>query len=145
MTALLNIFVCLVTLFCVSIAGASALHVARDAGQADPISGLRWQQVADPNHPAAPPRLTLVRGAGTGLSGHRELRRPALCVRAGDHVLVHGKDAGSSTFSLEAMALENGACGDRVRVRVAVTGALAEMSVLGSGVGVLSDKAAAWR
>jgi hypothetical protein len=145
MTALLNIFVCLVTLFCVSIAGASALHVARDAGQADPISGLRWQQVADPNHPAAPPRLTLVRGANRGLSGHRELRRPLLCVRAGDHVLVHGKNAGSSTFSLEAMALENGACGDRVRVRVAVTGALEEMSVLGSGVGVLSDKAAAWR
>ena len=145
MTALLNIFVCLVTFFCVSIAGASALHVARDAGQADPISGLRWQQVADPNHPAAPPRLTLVRGANTGLSGHRELLRRVLCVRAGDHVLVHGKDAGSSTFSLEAMALENGACGDRVRVRVAVTGALAEMSVLGSGVGILSDKAAAWR
>jgi len=145
MTALLNIFVCLVTFFCVSMAGASALHVARDAGQADPISGLRWQRVADPKHPTAPPRLTLMRGADTGLSGHRELRRAALCVRAGDHVLVHGKDAGSSTFSLEAMVLENGACGDRVRVRVAVTGALAEMSVLGSGVGVLSDKAAAWR
>jgi hypothetical protein len=145
MTALLNIFGCLVTLFCVSMAGASALHVARDAGQADPISGLRWQQVADPNHPAAPPRLTLVRGANTGLNGHRELRRPVLCVRAGDHVLVHGKDAGSSTFSLEAMALENGACGDLVRVRVAVTGALAEMNVLGSGMGVLRDKAAAWR
>jgi hypothetical protein len=145
MTALLNVVVCLVTLFCVSIADASALHVARNAGQADPISGLRWEQVADPNHPAAPPRLTLVRGAHTGLSGHRDLRRAALCVRAGDHVLVHGKDAGSSMFLLEAMALENGACGDRVRVRVAVTGALAEMSVLGSGVGVLSDKAAAWR
>ena len=145
MTALLNIVVCLVTLFCVSMAGASALHVARDAGQADPISGLRWQQVADPNHPAAPPRLTLVRGADTGSSSHRALRRAALCVRAGDRVLVHGKDASSSTFSLEAMALENGACGDRVRVRVAITGALAEMSALGSGVGVLSDKAAAWR
>jgi hypothetical protein len=145
MTALLNVVVCVVTLFCVSMAGASALHVARDARQADPISGLRWQRVPDPNHPEAPPRLTLVRGADTGSSSHRELRRPALCVRAGDHVLVHGKDAGSSTFSLEAMALENGACGDRVRVRVAVTGALAEMSVLGSGVGVLSDKAAAWR
>jgi hypothetical protein len=145
MPPLLNIFVCLVTLFCVSMAGASALHVARDAGQADPISGLRWKQVADPNHPAAPPRLTLVRGADAGSSSHRALRRPALCVRAGDHVLVHGKNAGASTFSLEAMALENGACGDRVRVRVAVTGALAEMSVLGSGMGVLSDKAAAWR
>ncbi|HZD44559.1 MAG TPA: hypothetical protein VE109_00635 [Acidobacteriaceae bacterium] len=145
MTALLNIFVCLVTFFCVSIAGASALHVARDVRQADPISGLRWQRVADPNHPAAPPRLTLVRGADTVLSGHRELRRAALCVRAGDHVLVHGKDAGPSTFLLEAMALESGACGDRVRVRVAVTGALAEMSVLGSGVGVLSDRAVAWR
>jgi hypothetical protein len=144
MTAFVNIVVCLVTLFCVSIAEASALHVACDARQADPISGLHWQRMADPKHPAAPPRLTLVRG-DTALRSHRELRRPALCVRAGDHVLVHGKDVGSSTFSLEAMALENGACGDRVRVRIAITGAVAEMSVLGSGMGVLSGKVAAWR
>jgi hypothetical protein len=144
MTAFVNIVVCLVTLFCVSIAEASALHVACDAKQADPISGLHWQRIADPKHPAAPPRLTLVRG-DTALQGHRELRRPALCIRAGDHVLLHGKYAGSSTLSLEAMALENGACGDRVRVRIAITGALAEMSVLGSGMGVLRGKAVAWR
>jgi hypothetical protein len=145
MTAFVNIVVCLVTLSCVSVAEASALHIACDAKQADPISGLHWQRMADPKHPAAPPRLTLVRGADAAVRGHRELPRPALCVRAGDHVLLHGKHAGSSTLSLEAMALENGACGDRVRVRVAITGALAEMSVLGSGMGVLSDQVAAWR
>jgi hypothetical protein len=145
MTALLNIVVCLVALLCVSVAGASAVHVARDAKQADPVTGLHWQWVSDPKQPAAPPRLTLVRGVDTASSGRRELRRPVLCVHAGDHVLVHGKNTGSSAFSLEATALENGACGDRVRVRVAVTGALVEMSVLGSGSGILSRKAAAWR
>jgi flagella basal body P-ring formation protein FlgA len=48
-------------------------------------------------------------------------------------------------FSLEATALQNGACGARVRARVAVTGAMVEMTVLDSGAGVLSGKAAAWQ
>jgi hypothetical protein len=43
------------------------------------------------------------------------------------------------------MALENGVCGARVRVRVMVTGALLEMTVLDSGSGMLSGKADGWR
>ena len=145
MIALGKIAVCIATLCCVSLAGASAVHLPRGVDQADPISGLHWQRVADPANPAAPPRLTLVRGFRAELSGHRESRRPTICVRAGDHVSLRSADVGFSMFSLEARALENGACGAHVRARVAVTGALVEMTVLEAGVGTLSGKAAAWR
>jgi hypothetical protein len=127
-----------------SVAGASAVHLARDAERTDPISGLHWQRVMDSERPAAPPRLTLVRG-DSAFSAHREPRRPVACVRAGDHVSVRAANVGSSKMSLEATALETGVCGDRVRVRIAVTGALVEMTVLGPGAGVLSRKGNAWR
>jgi hypothetical protein len=131
--------------FCVSVAGASALHLGCDAEQVDPISGLHWQRVLDAKHPAAPPRLTLLRGSGAGLSRHRELTRPTVCVRAGDHVSLRSAKSELSMSSLEATALQNGACGARVRARVAVTGALVEMTVLGSGAGILSGKVGAWQ
>lgn len=141
MTLFVNIVVCLLTLFCVSAAGASAAHVARDAEQADPISGLHWQVVADPNHPAAPPRLTPMRGSDQPSEKGKQRPRPMVCVRAGDHVLLRGNTNGLSEMSLEATALENGTCGARVRARVAVTGALVEMTVLDARAGVLSGKA----
>lgn len=141
MTLFVNIVVCLLTLFCVGAAGASAVHVVCDAEQADPISGLHWQVVADPKHPAAPPRLTLMRGSDQPSEKSKQLTRPMVCVRAGDHVLLRGSNRGLSTMSLEATALENGTCGARVRARVAVTGALVEMTVLEGRAGVLSGKA----
>jgi hypothetical protein len=144
-TTLRNIFVCIATLACVSLAGASAMQPPLEVEQTDPISGLHWQRVTDPTHPSAPPRLRLTRGSGAGLIEHRELRRPTNCVRAGDHVSLRSTNAGFSMFSLEATALQNGACGARVRVRVAVTGAMVEMTILDSGAGVLSGKAAAWQ
>lgn len=145
MTVLANIFVFLVTLLCVTVAGASAMHVARDADQADPLSGLHWQWSADPQHPAAPPRLTLMRGSGRSLDKAKQSSRPMICVRAGDRVLLRDASVNLSMMSLEATALESGACGTRVRARVAVTGALVEMTVLDAGSGILSGKAAAWR
>ena len=141
MTLFVNIVVCLLSLFCVGAAGASAVRVARDAEQADPISGLHWQIVADPKHPAAPPRLTLMRGSDQPSEKGERLPRPIVCVRAGDHVLLRGNNDGLSAMSLEATALENGTCGARVRARVAVTGALVEMTVLDARAGVLSGKA----
>jgi hypothetical protein len=139
-----NTVACIVALLlCVGAAEAS-VHIASDAERADPISGLRWQRVADPKRPAAPPRLTLMRGLDT-ITEHRELRQPAVCVRAGDHVSLRASNAGFSSFFLEGMALENGVCGARVRVRVMVTGALLEMTVLDSGSGMLSGKADGWR
>jgi hypothetical protein len=145
MTLFVNIVLCLVTLLCVSVAGASAVHVARDADQADPLSGLHWRWSADPQHPAAPPRLTLTRGSGRPLEKAKRPSRPVICVRAGDHVLLRDAAVNLSMMSLEATALESGVCGARVRARVAVTGALVEMTVLEAGSGILSGKAAAWR
>jgi hypothetical protein len=146
MTHSANIAVCLVMLFCVGAAGASAVHVVRDdAEQADSISGLHWQRVADPKHPAAPPRLTLMRGSDQPSDTGKPFPRPIVCVRAGDHVLLRGTNVGFSVMSLEATALENGTCGARVRARVAITGALVEMTVLDPGAGILSGKAGPWR
>src|ERR1700756_3982545 len=144
MTVLVNIFVFLVMLLCVSVAGASAVHVARDADQADPVSGLHWQWSADRQHPAAPPRLTIMRGSDRSLDKAKQPSRPLTCVRAGDHVLLRDVNVNLSMMSLEATALESGACGARVRARVGVTGALVEMTVLDAGSGILSAKAAVW-
>jgi hypothetical protein len=141
-----KIIVCTAMLgFGMSAAGASAVHLDRDAEQVDPISGLHWQRVLDAKHPAAPPRLTLLHSSGAGVSRHREVVRPTLCVRAGDHILLRSANTGSSMSSLQGTALQNGACGARVRARVAVTGALVEMTVLDSGAGILSGKAGAWQ
>jgi hypothetical protein len=146
MTGLTNVLACIVMLLCGSVAGASSVHVVREPEQADPISGLHWQRVADPKNPAAPPRLTLRRGSDQpSETGKQFPRRPVVCVRAGDHVLLRGTNAGFSMMSLEATAVENGTCGARVRARVAITGALVEMTVLDAGAGILSGKARPWR
>lgn len=145
MTFFINIVVGLVMLLCVGAAGASAVHVARDAEQADPISGLHWERIADAKHPAAPPRLTLTPGSDHPAERDKHFPRAAFCVRAGDHVSLRGAHLGLSTMALEATALESGACGARVRARVEVTGALIEMKVIDAGAGILSGKAAAWR
>lgn len=131
--------------FGMSVAGALAVHVGRDAERVDPISGLHWQRVLDAKHPAAPPRLTLQRSSDAEVSRHGESLRPALCVRAGDHVSLRTTNTGFSRSSLEATALQNGVCGARVRARVVVTGALVEMTVLDSGAGILGGKVAAWQ
>ena len=121
------------------------MNVAHDAGRADPFSGLHWERVTNPERPAAPPRLVLVCGADAAGHTDKRMQRPIICVRAGDRVLLRGASAGSSTLSLEAMALENGACGERVRARVVVTGAVIDMRIVDSGTAVLSGKAAVWR
>jgi hypothetical protein len=145
MTVLANIAVCLGMLFCVSAAGASALRVVCDAEQADPISGLHWKRVADPKHPAAPPRLTPMSDSDRPSESGKQLPQQTVCVRAGDRVLLRGSDGRLSMMSLEATALENGSCGSRVRARVAVTGALIQMTVLDGGAGILAAKAGPWR
>lgn len=145
MIAIQNTVVCILALlsFGIRAAGAS-VHIGSAAEQVDTISGFHWQRVADPKRPAAPPRLRLIHGADTA-TGHRKSQQPAVCVRAGQHVTLRTSNAGFPLFSLEAMALDNGACGARVRVRVTVTGALLEMTVLDSGSGILSGEADRWR
>jgi hypothetical protein len=121
------------------------MNIARDTERADPFSGLQWQRVMNPEHPAAPPRLTLVQGADAAGHADKRTQRPTVCVRAGDHVALRSATAGRSTFSLEAMALENGACGERVRARLVVTGAVVDMRILDARTAVFSEKATAWR
>src|ERR1700751_3544488 len=145
MTALINSVIFFVMLCSVSLAGASAVHVVRDAEQTDPITGLHWQRMGDPQRPSVPPRLKLIRGSDRPAKEHGHLPEAIACVRAGDHVLLRGTNFGFSTMRLEATVLESGVCGAHVRARVAVTGALVEMTVLESGAGVLSGKAGAWR
>jgi Chaperone for flagella basal body P-ring formation len=145
MAVLRNIIAWTALLPCVGLAGASPVHLSREVEQTDPISGLHWQRVLDPTHPAAPPRWMLIRGSGSEVNTHGELRRPTMCVRSGDHVLLRSSNAGLSALSIEARVLENGACGSRVRARVTVTGAVVEVTVLDSGAGVLGGAAATWR
>ena len=144
MIALRNIVICVSAFSCFGLAGAAATHLPHEVEQADPISGLHWHRMVDPKHPAAPPRLTLVRESSSEQSAHREVRRATICVRAGDRVSLRSADSRLSRFSLEATALESGACGARVRARVNVTRALVEMTVLDSGTGLLGGKADAW-
>lgn len=131
--------------FGMSVAGASAIDIARDTERADPFSGLHWQRLMNPERPDAPPRLVPMRDAEAADNTKKERRPPSICVRAGDRVLLRGTNAGFSTISLEARALENATCGERVRARVMLTGALVEMRVVDSGAGVLSGKVAGWR
>jgi Chaperone for flagella basal body P-ring formation len=141
-----KIIVYIAVLTCgISVAGASAMNVARDNERADPFSGLHWERLANPQRPDAPPRLVLMRDAEAADSTKKESRRPSICVRAGDRVSLRGTNLGFAAVSLEATALENGACGERVRARVMLTGGLVEMTVVDSGAGVLSGKVAGWR
>ena len=145
MIVLRNLIAWTAFLRCVSLAGASPVHLSREVEQTDPISGLHWQRVLDPTHPAAPPRWMLLRGSGFAVSTHGERRRPTMCVQTGDHILLRSANAGLSALSIGATVLENGGCGARVRARVTVTGAVVEMTVLDSGAGVLGGTAARWR
>jgi len=146
MIALRNILVGTAMLsFGMSVAEASAVHLGRNTERVDPISGLHWQRLLDPKHPAAPPRLSLQRSSGAELSRHGQSLQPVLCVRAGDHVSLRSANAGLSMSSLQATVLQNGVCGARVRARVAVTGALVEMTVLDSGAAILSGKVSSWQ
>ena len=130
-------------LTCLGLGAARAASSFREIDQTDPISGLHWRRTVDPQHPAAPPRLTLVPGATRGADAPSKASTP--CVHAGDRVLIQTGDARSAGMSLVATALANGFCGDRIRARVAVTGAVVQISVLGSGAGALAAKAEAWR
>lgn len=126
------------------IAGASTRPGVDDV-TLESASGRSWQRVFDPQHPEAPPRLMVMHDAGT-LSGSRaKSRRPVVCVRAGEHLVLHQIGVRSPMLSLAATALENGACGDHVRARIQVTGAVAEVTLLEQGVGTLEERGAKWR
>jgi hypothetical protein len=127
-----------------SMAGASTRPAVNDM-TSESASGRNWRRVFDPQHPEAPPRLMVIHGAST-LSGSQEKsRRPMVCVRAGEHFVLHQTGARSPMLSLAATALESGACGDHVRARIQVTGVVAEVTLLEEGIGALRGKGEKWR
>lgn len=146
MSALRKILVS-IALACLALstARASSARFLLDAPVPDSISGRFWQRVIDPRNPAAPPRLVRVHDSAAPSGSRGEARRPIACVRAGEHLLLHQTRTGSSTVSLAATVLQSGACGDRVRARIEVTGALTEITVLGRQVGILDRKGNKWR
>ena len=124
------------------VSGATSVDGAIHAVEhTDPISGLHWQRIKDHQHPSAPPKLALVNRSEDVAGGSRQ---SAVCVRAGDLVLLHGTNGTSAEISLKATALTSGVRGDRIRARVAVTGAAVEMTVIGPGAGAIVGKTGAW-
>jgi hypothetical protein len=143
MPAFRNIFVSIAISF-VAVSTASA-RVAHDVPEPDSTTGFYWQRIIDPGNPAAPPRLIPVHGSAAPSVSRTNARRPVACVRAGEHLLLHETRMASSTVSLGAIALQSGACGDRIRARIEVTGAFTEITVLGHGMGALGGKEDKWR
>jgi hypothetical protein len=134
-----------VAFLAVTAAAASSARVAHDVREPDSTTDFYWQRVIDPRNPASPPRLIPLHDSSASSGSQRDTRRPVACVHAGEHLLLHESRKASSTLSLEAIALEGGVCGGRVRARIEVTGSLTEITVLGPGVGILDRKADKWR
>ncbi len=143
MPPLRNIFVSIVIAF-VMLSTASA-KVAHDVPVPDSTTGFYWQRIIDPGNPAAPPRLIPVQDFAVPFGIRGKARRPVACVQAGERLLLHEIRIGSSTVSLVATALQSGACGNRIRARIEITGAFIEITVLGHGMGALGRKEDEWR
>jgi hypothetical protein len=124
--------------------GASTQPAVNDV-TSESASVRNWRRVFDPQHPEAPPRLVSVHGAGALSGSGGRLRRPVVCVRAGEHLVLHQTGTHSPMLSLAATALESGACGDHVRARIHVTGVVAEVTLLEQGIGALREKGEKWR
>jgi hypothetical protein len=125
-----------------------AADLKRDTVQADPISGLRWLRVGDPFHPAAPPKLALLRGDHAGPKGERRdvlVATRCLCVHVGDHLRLNAPETSLNSMTLEAVSSNNAACGDQIRARLTVTGKLVDVTVTSAGSAVFLDAPGALR
>ena len=117
-----------------------AAELKRDTVEADPISGLRWLRVADPSHPAAPPKLILLpsdKGLSRGERRFGPVAPRALCVHMGDHLRLDAATTALNSMTLDAVSSGNAACGGQVRARLAVTGKLVDIMVTSVGSAVL--------
>jgi sarcosine oxidase gamma subunit len=125
-------------------AGASTQPAVNDV-TSESASRHYWRRVFDPQHPEAPPRLLSIHGTGALSGSGGKSRQSIVCVRAGEHLVLHQAGTHSSMLSLAATALERGACGDHVRARIQVTGAVAEVTLLKQGIGTWRGRGAKWR
>jgi hypothetical protein len=115
-------------------------ELKRNTVEADPILGLRWLRVGDPSHPAAPPKLVLLRsdqGVPKGEQRFGALATRSLCVHTGDHLRLDAAGTVLNSMTLDAISVGNAACGDPVRARLAVTGKIVAVTVTSVGAGVL--------
>jgi hypothetical protein len=97
----------------------------------DPCLGLHWQLMDDPKHPGGPGRLVQLREMAVADAGKRfaeanvasldatPLKAPLLpvVIRAGERITVE-QETPVLHARLTAVALESGAVGDRLRVRL---------------------------
>lgn len=99
----------------------------------DPGSHLRWLLVEDPSHPGGPGRMVAM-GAGAGSASRRAaaVAKAKPVVRSGDVVQVEEHSAVVDA-SLQAVALNSAALGERIRVRLLVGGRVIAAVVLGPG------------
>jgi hypothetical protein len=142
MNSMRNIVFIVVLLCWTGSAGAAAFELGKEVERIDPISGLRWRRITDAARPAAPPRLKLLPSRGI-VAAEQDIQ-PVPCVRAGDRVVLQSAP-GSYSLSLAATVLQTSSRGDHVRARVAVTGAIVQITVLCRGEGLLIGNGSAWR
>jgi hypothetical protein len=144
-SALRKILTGVATTLVVCVASASTPASAGDASRPENVSGRFWERIVDARHPEMPPRLVLTHDANASSAGQGSSPHPVVCVHAGEHLVLHQTGIRSSTLSLAATALENGVCGARVRVHIAVTGVIAEVTVTAPGTGTLERRGSKWR
>jgi hypothetical protein len=95
----------------------------------DPCLGLHWQRVINPVHPEWPERLIPmgevlvdpIRSQRVAATGDARVpdARPAFVIHVGEHIAVEQQTA-VMYAKLQAVALESGTVGQRLRVRLNV-------------------------
>jgi hypothetical protein len=87
----------------------------------DPATGSEWVLLRDGAHPGGPGRLELSAGAPGGV--RMSAPKPVCVVQSGDRIRVE-EHTGAVDLSLEAVALNRALEGGRLRVRLAMGGAI---------------------
>lgn len=121
---------------CPTFAGAQMPSGLGIHERVDPISGLRWVEVRDATHPAAPPRLALSTAPKPSLSRHAVSQR-AICIHAGDLLRLERIAASGGTVTIAATAVTGALCGSHLHARVTLTGATVDAVVNGPGTASL--------
>lgn len=83
----------------------------------DPCVGVHWRLLRDPAHPEWPGRLMLVDASETSESTHESKIAAPLVIRVGELVTVR-QDTELLHARFEAVALDAGKVGQRIRVRL---------------------------
>jgi hypothetical protein len=86
----------------------------------DPHNGARWIVVSDPNRPGGPGRMILAEDAGEAPTDLTAQKGPPVpVIQAGERVVVEEHTATAESY-LEATAVDSGAIGSRIAVRLKI-------------------------